>query len=243
MGVRPAYLTFDLEPDCLPYLRGNRGMHEGFPLLMALLAEEGVRATFFTTGETAERFPDSVRSLVDADHELGCHGMTHGRFTTMTRTQAATEIRDASAILRRFAEVTSFRAPYLSYPGEHLDLLRDAGYHMDSSQARYKMWRERGASAAIDGLTRMPASVPPSLLRLRQPFWAPFLRHATAPLVLFAHPWEFVDMTNAPIPWDCRFNTGTTALVRLREVIRYIKATGSSFALMRDASALQETTS
>jgi peptidoglycan/xylan/chitin deacetylase (PgdA/CDA1 family) len=48
-------LTVDLEQDCPPFLSGYRGMEEGFPRLLQLLEEEGVAATFFCTGEVAER--------------------------------------------------------------------------------------------------------------------------------------------------------------------------------------------
>ena len=40
-------LTVDVEPDCPPYLTGWRGVEEGLPRLLALLADEGVTATFF----------------------------------------------------------------------------------------------------------------------------------------------------------------------------------------------------
>src|SRR5262245_52367770 len=104
-------ITVDLEHDCPPFLTSYRGVVEGLPRLLDLLATEEVRATFFTTGDVARQHPDVVRRLVSDGHELGCHGDTHRRFSTLDRAAAERELRDASATLRQFADVQSFRAP------------------------------------------------------------------------------------------------------------------------------------
>ena len=98
-----AAFTCDLEPDCPPFLQGFRGVEEGMPKLLSLLDELGIRATFFTTGEVAIRYPDTIRALLASGHELACHGMTHTAFTAMTRDEARAEIDESSAILREFA--------------------------------------------------------------------------------------------------------------------------------------------
>ena len=55
-----------------------------------------------------------------------------------------------------------------------------------------------------------------------------------SPAVLFFHPWEFVDMTRAPLPLDCRVRTGEPALSCLRGTIRYFKRRGGQFCRMRE---------
>src|ERR1051325_790229 len=111
--------TVDLESDCPPFLQGYRGIERGLPPLLHLLAEKKIPATFFATGEVATRYAGAVESIVAAGHELGCHGMTHTAFTTLDRNAARREINTSVAILRRFAPVTSFRAPYLKFPREY----------------------------------------------------------------------------------------------------------------------------
>jgi peptidoglycan/xylan/chitin deacetylase (PgdA/CDA1 family) len=68
MSVAPTTVAFtiDLEPDCPPFLRGYRGIEQGLPALLDLLSQLRVPATFFTTGEVAERFPRAVEQ-VDAE--------------------------------------------------------------------------------------------------------------------------------------------------------------------------------
>src|SRR5262249_47210678 len=116
-------LTVDVEPDCPPYLWTWRGIEEGMPQLLDLFAHEGIKATFFTTGETAQRFPQTVRAVVDGRHELGSHGVTHRSFTKISDADAAWEIRHSLKLLRDFGPVTSFRAPYLQFPDRFVSLL------------------------------------------------------------------------------------------------------------------------
>ena len=97
-------ITVDFEPDCPPYLSSTfRGIEEGAPALLRVFAETGIRATYFTTGEVAERYPDAVRALVNAGHELGCHGVTHTAFDTIDESTARWETQHSAAILRRMA--------------------------------------------------------------------------------------------------------------------------------------------
>ena len=132
-------LTVDFEPDCPPYLSSTfRGIEEGAPRLLDLFADAGVRATYFTTGEVAERYPAAVRALVDAGHELGCHGVTHTAFDRMDEAHRALGDRAVGAVLRDFAPVDSFRAPYLRFPEPYVRLLEEAGFALDSSLAKYK---------------------------------------------------------------------------------------------------------
>ena len=234
--MRTVCFTVDAEPDCPPYLSGWRGMEEGAPLLMGLLGEEGIPATVFVTGETARRHPQWVKGVVDAGHELGSHGMTHTPFPQLTLAEAEKEIQDTSAILRAYAPVTSFRAPNLRLPDACLPLLEADGYRVDSSRGTYKPahWRPSGATS----MTRIPASMTSSWLRLPQPLRDPLLRRLDSPVVLFVHPWEFVDLGGAPIPWDCRAGTGTHALASVRSALRLLKADGASFRTLSDVAGV-----
>jgi peptidoglycan/xylan/chitin deacetylase (PgdA/CDA1 family) len=231
-GSRVVCVTVDAEPDCPPYLGGWRGMEEGAPAVLDLFAEEAVPATFFTTGETAREYPDFVERLVADGHELGSHGMTHTPFPDLTTEEAEREIRETSVLLRTYAPVTSFRAPNLRLPDRYLSLLEEDGYRVDSSRGKYKPahWRPSGATS----MTRLPASVTSSWLRL--PTWIrdPMLRRLKSPVVLFVHPWEFIDLSDAPVPWDCRAATGQSALASLRSAVRLYKADGAVFARISD---------
>ncbi len=230
-------ITVDVEHDCPPFLTTYRGIEEGLPRLLGLLADEGVRGTFFTTGDVARKHPDAVHAIVDGGHELGCHGDTHRRFGAMDEAEARREIEDASATLRAFAPVRSFRAPNLDFPARYLPILRANDYSVDSSEGRHKPGSFFKAPGIENGVLRVPASTAPSVVRLPR-----FLRHRifarfSDPVVLFFHPWEFVDMTRAPIPRDCRYRTGQPALDDLRDAIRFFGNRAARFHTIGDLAA------
>jgi len=53
------------------------GPRTGVPRLLRVLDRQGIRATFFVPGYTAERWPDAIRAIRDAGHEIGHHGYLH----------------------------------------------------------------------------------------------------------------------------------------------------------------------
>jgi peptidoglycan/xylan/chitin deacetylase (PgdA/CDA1 family) len=228
-----ACITVDVEQDCPPYMSTYRGIEEGLPKLLAFLTTVGIRGTFFSTGDVAERFPDAIRTLVNAGHELGCHGYSHRRFDSMNYKEAEQEIEQATSLLRTFYPVTSFRAPNLSFRTEYLALLEKRDYQVDSSQAKYKpsYWRRRRGATS---LRRVPASITSSVLRL--PLWTRriVLRCLAEPAVLFVHPWEFVDWRKTRLRWDCRFRTGDQALECLATSIELLRKRGAKFSKLED---------
>ena len=231
--MRRVSITVDFEPDCPPYLSSTfRGIEEGAPQLLELFGALGVRATYFTTGEVAARYPAAVRALVAGGHELGCHGVTHTAFDTLGERAARWEIEQSVTLLRTFAPVSSFRAPYLRFPEPYVRLLENAGFDLDSSLAKYKA--SYRAPRLPTTLTRIPASMTSSVLRL--PAWIrdPWLLSLADPVVLFVHPWEFVDLTREDLRYDCRFRTGAVALRCLREVIGLFAGHGAEFVPMRE---------
>jgi peptidoglycan/xylan/chitin deacetylase (PgdA/CDA1 family) len=228
-------VTVDMEQDCPPYLSTWRGIDEGTPRLLALLAAEKIPATFFTTGEVARRSPETVREIVGRGHELGCHGDLHLRFDALDQAGARREIEVSTQTLREFAPVVSFRAPNLAFPDKYLPLLEEQGFRIDSSQARYKT--RCAKISRVGALLRVPASVTSSLLRLPWALRKLIFSRLSDPVVLFVHPWEFVDFTGTSLRLDCRFRTGSPALRCLAEAIGFFKNRGAQFVTIEQLDA------
>lgn len=221
--MKKIVLSVDVEQDCPPFLNSMRGIEEGLPCLLALFAETGVKSTFFTTGQVAERYPDTIRAVLTAGHELACHGHTHRCFDTMSENEARQELVLSRQILEAFGQpIRSFRAPNLRFPGQYLPLLEEQGFVIDASSASYKAPYLKQVSQA-GTITRIPATATSSILRLPFLLARPLLSKYPEP-VLFVHPWEFIDMSKTGIRYDCRFNTGETALKRLQRVVTYFQA-------------------
>lgn len=221
-----------MEPDCMPYLDSFRGMEEGTDPLLKVLQEENVPATFFSTGQVAEMYPEKVEKLVSLGHELGSHGFSHEDFTTLDKPGAREDIGKSAKTLRQFSSVTSFRAPYLKFPDVYLELLHDEGFLLDSSQAKYKLSYYRNSLPSP--LRRVPVSMTSSHLRLPEWIRNPYLNALKSPVVLYVHPWEFVDWRKTNLRFDCRFKTGQIALDCLRSVLRHFKQKNARFYRMVD---------
>ncbi|MCD6372278.1 MAG: polysaccharide deacetylase family protein [Thermococcus sp.] len=225
-------ITFDVEHDCPPYLTTTRGMEEGLPKLIDLMAEKRVKATFFFTAEMAKRFPELVRRVIDEGHELGSHNYNHERLDKLSRAEGERAIVKSLEVLRRFGEVVSFRAPNLQFPNYYYDVLERNGILVDSSKATYKGYRE-GVRFFGDVL-EVPASTTSSVIRLPWRIQGLIHSHLKEPRVYFAHPWEFVPMQREKIRFDCKFNTGDKAVELLGRLIDHYKREGARFYTMRE---------
>lgn len=137
--------------------------------LLALLARHGVRATFFTLGWVAERYPQLVRRIVAGGHELASHGYGHERASDLTPAQFSSDIVRAKALLEDTGgvAVAGYRAPSFSIGHGNLwafDCLREAGYRYSSSLFPIKHDHygmpdaPRFAHAVREGLLEVPAT-------------------------------------------------------------------------------------
>lgn len=68
---------FDMETDVGSWSPWYEGIRQGTPKLVELLGERDATATFFFTGDAASNFPEIVRAVDDAGHEVGCHSLYH----------------------------------------------------------------------------------------------------------------------------------------------------------------------
>ena len=88
--VPPRFFTFDVDaeavmladhPEVIDYLdvigHQRYGPQVAVPRILRMLDRRGLRTTFFVPGWVAETWPDVIRSIRDAGHEIGHHGYMH----------------------------------------------------------------------------------------------------------------------------------------------------------------------
>src|SRR5262249_27136802 len=98
----------------------DRGSWDGFrtrvggstSLLLDMLEQRKVRATFFVLGWVARKHPEIVRRIAAAGHEVASHGMSHRLVYTQTPEEFRRETHDAKALLEDLAQkpVAGYRA-------------------------------------------------------------------------------------------------------------------------------------
>ena len=127
-----------------PYIRRDEWNHRECRIernvgrILELLAEREVKATFFTLGWIAERYPQLVRNIVQGGHELASHGYGHDRASDLDEATFFDDVTRAKKLLEDIGgtPVQGYRAPSFSIGVGNLwafDALARAGYRYSSS--------------------------------------------------------------------------------------------------------------
>lgn len=106
--------------------------------ILDLFDQQNVKATFFTLGWIAERYPAMVRRIVAGGHELASHGYGHLRASDQNESEFRQDVSSSKAILEDIGgqQVLGYRAPSFSIGPQNLwalDVLLAAGYRYSSS--------------------------------------------------------------------------------------------------------------
>lgn len=106
--------------------------------ILDLLDRHNTKATFFTLGWVARRYPHLVQEIVKRGHELASHGYGHERASDLTEAAFLEDIRSAKSILEDLSglEVRGYRAPSFSIGKGNLwafDCLANTGHRYSSS--------------------------------------------------------------------------------------------------------------
>lgn len=106
--------------------------------VLGLLAEHGVKATFFILTWNAERHPGLVRRIADAGHEIASHGYRHRLIYEQTPMEFRDDVSRSKKILEDIVgrPVLGYRAPSFSLTRASLwalDILLECGIRYDSS--------------------------------------------------------------------------------------------------------------
>ena len=105
---------------------------------LELLANAGVRGTFFVLGAVAERHPDLVREIASAGHEIATHGWSHALIYRMEPDTFRAELARSIRLLEELGgqPIVGHRAPFFSITKQSLwalEILGEQGIRYDSS--------------------------------------------------------------------------------------------------------------
>jgi polysaccharide deacetylase family protein (PEP-CTERM system associated) len=188
--------------------------------ILLMLDEHDARATFFTLGWIAERYPRLVRRIVDSGHELASHGYGHRRATEQSEDAFHADIQLAKVVLEDTAgvEVKGYRAPSFSIGAAipwAFDCIERAGYRYSSSiyPIRHDHYGMPDAPRFTHQVRERLIEVPVTTMRLFDRNWPaggggyfrlmPYamsrwlLRRVHSidgqPAIFYFHPWEIDD--------------------------------------------------
>ena len=200
-------------------------MLDGMDIALEIMDAQGIKGSFFVLGEVADQVADRVRAMDRQGHDIGCHSWYHVRPLDMSpeefRAQLARAKEKIEAILGH--GVNGYRGPCFAMDDARLDIVREMGFHYDSSKLKPQRSSKYGALSLEgfeeicpcvyrrDGFTEFEVSTQPiagmnMLLGggyIRMLPW-PFMRWMTQryldsgkPYVMYIHP---LDLSPKPMP-------------------------------------------
>jgi len=221
--------------------------------LLELLERSDARATFFTLGWIAKRYPQLVRDIVAAGHELASHGFNHLRASDQSASEFRQDVRSAKRLLEDIAAqpVRGYRAPSFSIGYTNpwaFDVLIEEGYRYSSSvypiaHDHYGMpdaprfayqARPRLMEIPITTTRLLGRNLPAGgggyfrLLPYRVSRWAVQRVHRMdrRPAIFYMHPWE-IDPEQPRVP-------GTSLKTRFRHYVNLSRTEPRLSRLLRD---------
>ena len=244
-------LSFDTEEFDLPRESGvdisieesMKVSEAGTNMILDILKEEDVKATFFCTTTFAEKAPTTLQRIIDEGHEVASHGCDHWK-------PQASDVSVSKKVLESLPglSIHGYRQPRM-FPVSD-DELEKCGYHYNSSihpafiPGRYMHLNVSRTPFYKGKVLQIPASVTP-WFRLpvfwlachNYPFWfykmlcKRVYRH-DGQFVIYFHPWEFIQMKEHPewkIPFIIKRNSGRDMQKRLKLLIQMFKKEKASF--------------
>ena len=220
--------------------------------ILQLLDRRAIKATFFTLGWIAERYPHLVRRIVENGHELASHGYGHERASDLSEAAFFDDIRRAKVLLEDLSgtEVRGYRAPSFSIGSANLwafDCLERAGYRYSSSiypiaHDHYGMPDAPRFAHRVRGLLEVPATTLRALNRNWPASGGGYFRlmpyglsrwmlnrvnqRDAQPATFYFHPWE-IDPGQPRVP-------GISAKTRFRHYVNIGRMEGKLDRLLSD---------
>jgi peptidoglycan/xylan/chitin deacetylase (PgdA/CDA1 family) len=139
------------------------------PLLLDVLADLHVPATFFLIGDDAEQYPLLTERIARDGHEIANHTLTHPEhFENLGPAQVAAELDGAAAALGRYSDDpairTLFRPPHGRYSEETVRAAQRAGYHVILWNDDPGDWRQKVPASELARHVEAHASAPDIIL-------------------------------------------------------------------------------
>jgi len=97
--------------------------------LIEILAKYNIKATFFVVGDWAEKYPESVKALHEAGHEVMSHSNHHDHYNSLSTEQIMADVTAGNERISSVTGVTPtlIRCPYGEYDDHVIAAIRTLG--------------------------------------------------------------------------------------------------------------------
>lgn len=123
--------------------------------LIDILARYGVKTTFFVVGDWVDKYPESVRALHEAGHEIMNHSNNHAHYNSLTAQEIVADINACNDKIEAITGVrpTLIRCPYGEYDDHVIAAIRSIGMEPIQWDVDSLDWKDLSASEITKRIT------------------------------------------------------------------------------------------
>lgn len=123
--------------------------------ILSILEKHNVKVTFFATGGWVESYPDDVKAILAAGHDLGNHSENHKNMSQLSTDEMKSELMLVHDKVKNLTgyEMCLFRPPYGDYSNEVIQTASSLGYYSIQWDVDSLDWKDYGVSSIIDTVT------------------------------------------------------------------------------------------
>lgn len=124
--------------------------------LIEILGKYGVKTTFFVVGGWVDNFPESVKQLADAGHEIMNHSNTHPHMTQISAEKMKEEVAACDDKIQSITGVKPilFRAPYGDYDNKVVQAMRETGHYTIQWDVDSLDWKNLSPNEITERVTK-----------------------------------------------------------------------------------------
>lgn len=136
--------------------------------LLAILDKYKVKATFFIVGDWVRKYPEMVKKLADAGHDIANHSDKHPHMNQMSKEAIKNDIMAAHEALKAVTgqEANLFRPPYGEYNNTVIEAAQECNYYTVQWDVDSLDWKEYGLEELINRVVKHKNLRPGSIVLL-----------------------------------------------------------------------------
>jgi len=120
--------------------------------ILDILKKHSVHVTFFMTGGWVEKYPDDVKAIHDAGHDLGNHSENHKNMSQLSDDEKTKELMTVHEKVKELTgvDMNLFRPPYGDYDDAVILNAKEKGYYTIQWDVDSLDWKDYGVDSIID---------------------------------------------------------------------------------------------
>lgn len=120
--------------------------------ILKILKKHNVHVTFFMTGGWIESYPDDVKAIAKAGHDLGNHSENHKQMSQLSKEQCKEELMKPHEKVKKLTgtDMILFRPPYGDYNNTVVETTNENGYYCIQWDVDSLDWKDYGADSIVN---------------------------------------------------------------------------------------------